>query len=214
MHQEMRDAYKLKALKAAAAMGRRGFDARVVDGAAEAADMVMALIPEGASVAWGGSMTLSRDLGLIKTMRAKGAWRLIDRDLAQGPEAVERALHDAFTADYYLSSANAISQDGQIVNVDGRSNRVAAIAYGPKKVVIVAGANKICPDLDGALERARQQAAPPNAARLDMKTPCRADAVCHDCLSDDCICCNTLITRKSREPGRIIVILVAQSLGY
>lgn len=214
MHAEMAAAWRLKAQKAAKAMAPRGFDAHVVDSAPEAAELVLSLIPAGASVAWGGSMTLSRDLGIIKTLRARGSWRLLDRDAAVGPEAVEEALHAAFNADVYLSSANAITQDGQLVNVDGRSNRVAAIAYGPKRVIIVAGCNKLCPDLETALKRARHEAAPPNAARLDMKTACRADAVCHECLAEDCICCNTLITRKSREKGRIIVILVTQALGY
>jgi hypothetical protein len=120
----------------------------------------------------------------------------------------------AYDADFFLASVNGMTEDGQLVNIDGNSNRVSAIAQGPKKVLFIVGMNKVCKDLDSAMKRARNVAAPINAQRFDLNTPCRKTGSCMDCKSPDTICCQFLITRYSRHAGRIHVILVNDSLGF
>ena len=124
------------------------------------------------------------------------------------------AVLAAYDADFYLASVNAMTQDGVLVNIDGSSNRVSAIAHGPKKVIFIVGMQKICDDVDGAMKRARNVAAPVNAKRIGLDTPCCKTGKCMDCKSPDTICCQFLITRYSREPGRIHVILVNEDLGF
>ena len=124
------------------------------------------------------------------------------------------ALLAAYDADVFLSSANAITSDGVMVNIDGNSNRVSCIAQGPKKVVFIVGMNKVCSDLDAAMKRARNVAAPANAQRFEVKTPCKTTGKCFDCKSPDTICCQFLITRYSRHKDRIHVILVNDTLGF
>ncbi len=143
-----------------------------------------------------------------------GNYRAVDRDQAKTAEEKEAAARAAFNADYFLTSANGISEDGQLVNVDGNANRVAAIAYGPKYVLVVAGINKIVKTAEDALVRARTIAAPLNQQRFGRNTPCSVTGVCADCKSPDCICNQILITRNSRPAGRIKVILVGEELGY
>jgi hypothetical protein len=120
----------------------------------------------------------------------------------------------AYDADFFLAGANAMTEDGIIVNIDGNSNRVSAIAQGPKKVLFIVGMNKVCPDADAAMKRARNVAAPINAQRFDLDTPCKKTGACFDCKSPDTICCQILITRYSKHPGRIQVILVNDTLGF
>ena len=143
------------------------------------------LIPQGSSIAMGGCMS-AHEIGLIK----------------------------ALEADVFLSSANALTDDGILINIDGNSNRVSCIAQGPKKVIFIVGINKICSDLDSAMKRARNIAAPANAQRFDIQTPCKATGKCFDCKSPDTICCQFLITRYSRHKDRIHVILVNDTLGF
>lgn len=178
----------------------------------EARNKILSLMPEGSSITWGGTETMSQ-LGIFDVIREKN-YELIDRATAKTPEE-SRALYGRMVcADYFLASTNAITLDGELVNIDGNSNRVACIAYGPSHVIIAAGMNKLAADLDTAMARVRTFACPPNAIRVGASTPCAATGVCSDCLSPDCICCQTLITRKSRHNGRIIVILVGEELGF
>ena len=138
-------------------------------------------------------------------------FRFIDRDAMEDKRA---AMLMAYDADFFLSSANAITNDGIIVNIDGNSNRVSAIAQGPRKVLFIVGMNKVCDDLDGAMKRARNVAAPINAQRFGLSTPCTKTGACMDCKSPDTICCQFLITRFSRHADRIHVILVNDNLGF
>ena len=165
-------------------------------------------IPEGSSVTMGGCAS-ARELGLVDALK-RGPYTFLDRE-EMDPRAAMLAAYDA---DYFLSSANAITEDGVLVNIDGNSNRVSAIAQGPKHVLFLIGMNKVCRDLDSAMDRARHVAAPINAQRFDLKTPCKASGVCHDCKSPDTICCQILVTRFSRHPGRIRVLLVNDTLGF
>ena len=167
------------------------------------------LIPKGASVTMGGAMS-AREIGLVDALK-EGEYNFIDRDNYEDKRAAMLAAYDA---DVFLSSTNAMTNDGILVNVDGNSNRVSAIAQGPKKVVFIVGMNKVCADLDSAMKRARNVAAPINAQRFDIDTPCKKTGACMDCKSSDTICCQILITRFSRHEGRIHVILVNEDLGY
>ena len=170
------------------------------------------LIADGSTVTWGGTMTV-RDLGIPEHLKGRGTLEIIDRDLAETLEERQAMYLRAFSADVYLSSANAISEDGVIVNIDGAGNRVAAITWGPKKVIFVIGLNKVTQTVEAALSRARGTASPINSARFDIKTPCKADGVCHNCNSPECICNYVHFLRNSPK-GRHTVILVGENLGY
>ena len=169
----------------------------------------LALIDEGSAVTMGGAMS-AHEIGLVAALKA-GNYNFIDRDEYQDKRAAMLAAYDA---DVFLSSANAMTEDGQLVNIDGNANRVSAIAQGPKKVIFIVGMNKICSDLDAAMKRARNVAAPINAQRFGLNTPCSRTGACMDCKSPDTICCQFLITRFSRHKDRIHVILVNDNLGF
>ena len=181
--------------------------------AEEAVKKVSELIEDGSSVTWGGTMTV-RELGIPQVLKDRGTLEVLDRDLAKTPEDKQAMYLKAFSADVYLSSANAISEDGVIVNIDGNGNRVAAITWGPKKVIFIIGLNKVAQTVEAALARARSTASPINAARFDIQTPCQLDGQCHNCNSPQSICNFIHFTRNSSKPGRIIVVLVGENLGY
>ena len=175
----------------------------------EALKKALELIPQGSTVTMGGAMS-AHEIGLVDALK-KGNYNFIDRDQEEDKRAAMLAAYDA---DVFLSSANAITNDGVMVNIDGNSNRVSAIAQGPKKVVFIVGMNKVCDDIDGAMKRARNVAAPINAQRFNLSTPCAKTGACFNCKSPDTICCQFLITRYSRHEGRIHVILVNDNLGF
>ena len=175
----------------------------------EALKTALSLIPEGSSVTMGGAMS-AHEIGLVDALK-NGRYHFIDRDAYEDRRAAMLAAYDA---DVFLTSANAMTSDGVMVNIDGNANRVSAIAQGPKKVLVIVGMNKICGDLDGAMKRARNVAAPINAQRFGLNTPCAKTGACMDCKSPDTICCQFLITRYSRHADRIHVILVNDSLGF
>ncbi len=175
----------------------------------EALKIALSLIEKGSTVTMGGAMS-AHEIGLVDALK-KGDYNFIDRDQEKDKRAAMLAAYDA---DVFLSSANAITNDGVMVNIDGNSNRVSAIAQGPKKVVFIVGMNKVCDDIDGAMKRARNVAAPINAQRFNLNTPCAKTGACFNCMSPDTICCQFLITRYSRHEGRIHVILVNDNLGF
>ena len=176
---------------------------------AEALEIALSLIPEGSTVTMGGGQSVW-EIGLPDALKA-GNYNFIDRNLYEDKRA---AFLAAFDADVFLASANAITDDGVMVNIDGNANRVAALAYGPKKLVLIVGMNKVCPDVDAAMKRARSVAATINAQRFGLSTPCAKTGSCMNCKSPDTICCQFLITRFSRHAGRIHVILVNDALGF
>ena len=175
----------------------------------EALKLALNLIPENSSVTMGGAMS-AHEIGLVDALK-QGNYNFIDRDAEADKRA---AMLKAYDADYFLTSANAITDDGLMVNIDGNSNRVSAIAQGPKHVIAIVGMNKVCPDVDSAMKRARNVAAPINAQRFGLNTPCAKTGACMDCKSPDTICCQFLITRYSRHADRIHVILVNDTLGF
>ena len=175
----------------------------------EALKLALSLIPEGSSVTNGGSMSI-QEIGLTEAL-TQGNYNYIDRENYEDKRAAALLAYDA---DVYLGSANAVSADGILVNIDGNANRVSAYAFGPKKLILIVGMNKIADDLDGAMKRARAEAATMNAQRFGLSTPCASTGKCFDCKSPDTICCQFLITRFSRHKDRIHVILVNDELGF
>ena len=175
----------------------------------EALRLALELIPEGSTATMGGGVSV-QEIGLVDALK-QGNYKFIDRNAYEDKRA---AMLLAYDADVFLASANAITEDGVLVNIDGNANRVSAIAHGPKKVILIVGMNKVCDDVDGAMKRARNVAAPTNAQRFGLSTPCAKTGSCMNCKSPDTICCQFLITRFSRHTGRIHVILVNDSLGF
>lgn len=175
---------------------------------AEALKKALELIPEGSRVAMGGCMS-AQEIGLTDALN-NGHYTFYDRAFM----AKREVLIEAYGADVFVSSVNALTDDGILVNIDGNANRVSFIAQGPQKVVFIVGMNKVASDLDHAMKRARNIAAPINAGRFDITTPCTKTGKCMDCKSIDTVCCQFLITRFSRHKDRIHVILVNENLGF
>ena len=178
----------------------------------EALNKALELIPEGSSIGWGGSMSVG-EIGLRDAV-INGNYEVYNRDACQTAEEKREIELKIFGCDYFLCSSNAITEDGILVNIDGNSNRVAAIAYGPRNVIMIVGMNKVAKDIDSAISRARNIAAPVNAQRFPLDTPCKHNGSCANCKSKDTICCEFLITRYSRHVNRFHVILVNEDLGY
>lgn len=181
--------------------------------AAEARDMALSFVKEGNSVSFGGSMTLE-ETGILEALRNRGDIRLIDRANARNAQETKQIFRDALSADCYFMSTNALTEDGELVNIDGNGNRLAALIYGPDQVIIVTGLNKVVPTVEDAVRRVRHTATPLNCIRLNRNTPCASTGTCADCLAPDCICNQVVITRRSGNPDRIKVILVGEALGY
>lgn len=190
----------------------RNMEAYYTETKEEAVKKALELMPEGCSVSWGGVQSAT-DSGLMEAV-CQGNYCLIDRAEATTEEEKRAKLLEAFDADFYLGSANAISEDGVLVNIDGAAGRVAAYCYGPKNVLLIVGMNKVTKTVEDAVSRARNEAAPINAQRFGIDTPCVKNGTCFNCKVQDCICCQMLITRFSKIPKRIKVILVNEDLGF
>ena len=170
------------------------------------------LMPAGSSVGWGGSMSIN-EIGLMDAVKG-GDFDVIDRESAKSDDEYKAVYARMINADYFLMSTNAITMDGELVNIDVRGNRVSFLIFGPSNVIIIAGMNKVVSDVEAGYKRVKDIATPPNTVRLNRNTPCAATGRCGDCYSPDCICNQTVITRRSGAPGRIKVILVGEELGY
>lgn len=190
----------------------RHYDAYYCETKADALAKALELIPMGATVGWGGAMS-AKQIGLLDAVNA-GDYNAIDRDKTSTPEERKKAMKSCLLADVFITGANALSLDGQMVNIDGVGNRVAAIVYGPESILVIAGMNKVMDTLEAAVIRARTIAAPMNKQRFPHQTPCEITGACGDCKSEGCICNQILITRNSKPAGRIKVILVGEDLGF
>lgn len=190
----------------------RHFDACYCETKEEALAQALAWIPEGSRVGWGGAMT-AQQIGLLDALN-HGPYVTLDREKCATQEEKTMLARACLDADVFLTGANGLSLDGQMVNIDGTGNRVAAIIYGPKTVLVLAGMNKVMDSLEEAIRRARTVAAPMNMQRFDRKTPCAATGSCGDCKSEDCICNQIVITRNCRPAGRIKFILIGEPLGF
>ncbi|MBQ7247145.1 MAG: lactate utilization protein [Lachnospiraceae bacterium] len=191
------------------ALERRNHAAYYAASKEEARDIALSLIPKGSSVGWGGSMSMMAS-GIIPELE-KGDYTLLDRAKTDDVGHLQREI---FFADFFLGSTNALSEDGILVNIDGNGNRIGAMAFGPKNVILFVGRNKVVKTADDAYRRAKYTAAPINAGRFDIKTPCQVTGECADCISPDNICCEVLTIRFSRVKGRIKIILVNEDLGF
>ncbi len=189
----------------------RHFEAYYCPTKEDALKKALELIPEGATVGWGGAMSADQ-IGLTDAVRS-GSYRALDRNTCKTPEERDRMNMDALHGDVFLTGANGLSLDGEMVNIDGTGNRVAAIVYGPKSILVIAGMNKVEDTLEDAITRARTVAAPMNQQRFGLNNPCTVTGTCADCKSESCICNQILITRHCRPVGRIKFILVGEDLG-
>ena len=194
------------------ALESRNMEAYYADTKEEALKKALELIPKGSTINMGGSASV-REIGLTDAI-SSDEYVFYDRDQAKTPEERNEIALKAFTCDWYLGSVNAMTEDGVIVNVDGNANRIAAYAFGPKNVLLIVGMNKVVKTEEDAMHRARNEAAPINAQRFGIDTPCVKNGSCFDCKSPECICCQIMITRFSRIPKRIKVILVDENLGF
>lgn len=194
------------------ALESRNMEAYYADTKEEAVKKAMELIEENSSITMGGSMSV-REVGLLDAI-SNGNYEFYDRDLGETVEERHEIALKAFTCDWYLGSVNAMSEDGVFVNIDGNANRIAAYAFGPKNVLLIVGMNKIVKTEEEAMIRARNEAAPINAQRFGIETPCVKNGTCFDCKSPQCICCQIMVTRFSRIPKRFKVILVNDDLGF
>lgn len=189
----------------------RHFEAYYCENKEQALKKALELIPKGVTVGWGGTMS-AQQIGLLEAVHSP-EYKAIDRDTASDPQERDRLMRQASLAQVYITGANALSMDGEMVNIDGNGNRVAAIVFGPESVIVIAGMNKVTDTLESAVERARTVAAPQNKQRFGDGTPCAVNGVCGDCKSEKCICNQILITRHCRPVGRIKFILVGEDLG-
>lgn len=199
--------------RTAAALRAKGFNVEITPDAVAARELILGMAEGAETVGFGGSMTLAA-LDLAKALRDAGKETLIHGRAGLSPEEKMSVMRRQLTCDLFLSSVNAITEQGHLVNVDGNGNRNAALTFGPKRVVVVAGWNKIVPDLDRALCRIQEEAAPPNARRLGMATPCAATGECTNCNSPERICRITTIIERKPRPADFSVILVQCDLGY
>ena len=188
---------------------KRNMEGYYFENSSECIKAILDSIPSGSVISWGGSETI-KETGLMEAVH-NGSYELIDRTTAKNPEEARQIYARTVLADYYLMSSNAVTIDGELINIDGNGNRVACLIQGPSHVIIVVGMNKIVTDVENGVAN---MASPANAIRLKKKIPCAATGHCHDCLAPDCFCNQIVITRRSGHEGRIKVYLVAENLGY
>lgn len=205
--------YKVQAESVIKKLEQRNMEGFYCETSEEALKKTLSLMEPNSIISWGGSQTIN-EIGLLSELSHQ-PYTLLDRSTATSADETRDIYLKAFNADYYLMSTNAITLDGELINIDGTGNRTAALIYGPKNVIVIAGMNKVVTDQNSGIDRVRNFASPPNAIRIaHTQTPCSKTGKCHDCISEECICCHTVITRFSRIPKRIKVILVGETLGY
>ncbi len=191
---------------------KRNMEGYFYETSEECTRAILDQMPKGSVISWGGSESV-KESGLMDAIH-NGDYELIDRAAAKDPEEARLLYSKTVLADYYMMSSNAVTLDGELINIDGNGNRVACLIQGPRHVILVVGMNKIVTDVESGIARVRNMASPANAVRLNRKIPCAATGTCHDCLSPECFCNQIVITRRSGHTGRIKVFLVAENLGY
>lgn len=208
------NAYELQAQQVIKQMKKRHFEAFYCPTKEEALTKALSLMEKGSSVANGGSVSIS-EIGLLEYVKDHPEeYQFIDRKAAKTPQESREMHAKIMLSDYYLMSANAITQDGKLVNIDGNGNRVSCLCYGPAHVIMIVGMNKLVPTEEDAYARIRQNACPPNCIRLGLNTPCAKTGFCGECIGTESICASFVTTRMSRDPDRIKVILVGEPLGF
>ncbi len=210
--ENIKAANKLKIDTVIKNMAKRGIRGHYCETKDEACEKILSMIQDNSLVSWGGSATINT-IGVKEKLAGRDVKTIDPYGTSDPVESIERR-RQALLSDYFLMSTNAVTMDGELVNIDGTSNRVAALCFGPKKVIVVVGANKLAVGLDDAMARAKLYAAVPNNVRLKRNNPCTVTGTCNDCLSKDCICCNIVTTRFCSIPDRIEVLLVNENLGF
>lgn len=195
------------------ALSQNGFHAQYADTSEEALSLVLTLIPQHASVGIPGSVTI-RELGIMGKLEERGNRIYHHWDPSLTPETKGRRLSDENNSDFVLTSSNALTRDGMLVNIDGVGNRVSAMAWGNNTIIYVVGINKIANDLESAIQRVRDKATPPNAIRLNIDTPCSHTGHCMNCNSPQRVCRALLILERAPMGRNCHVILVGEELGY
>ncbi len=190
----------------------RNMEGYFFENSASCVNAILQMMEKGAVISWGGSESI-KECGLMDAVKA-GDYTLIDRLNAKTPEESRELYAKSVLSDYYLMSANAVTYDGELINIDGNGNRVACLIHGPKNVFLIVGMNKLVADVESGYKRVRNTASPANAQRLGRNTPCFHTGRCGNCLADDCMCNHIVVTRRSGVPGRIKVFFVAEELGY
>lgn len=209
----IKDDYKEKlAARIIKGLNKRNMEGWYCATKAEALKKALEIIPEGSSLCWGGSETI-KEIGVCEAVKG-GAYKVFDRNSAATDEEKTDIMRKGMFADFFLGSSNAITFDGELVNIDGAGNRVAAYVWGPANVLLFVSLNKAVPTAEDAVKRVRNRATPPNCLRLGLNNPCAVNGVCGDCLSASTICCQILVTRFSKIKGRIKVILIGEEAGY
>lgn len=210
----LNEATKLRAQTIIKGLEKRNMEGVFCETKEDALAKTLSYIEEGSSVTWGGSMSIS-EIGLMDAVK-NGNYEIIDRSVAKNYDEQREIFSKAVLADYYLMSSNAITLDGELINIDGTGNRVACLTYGPKNVIMIVGMNKVVNDVEDGIKRVRNFASPPNTLRLGLKTPCSMTGRCGNCYGDTCICSQIVVTRRQSAAmrGRIKIILVGESLGY
>ena len=210
----LNEATKLRAQTIIKGLEKRNMEGVFCETKEDALAKALSYIEEGSSVTWGGSMSIS-EIGLMDAVK-NGNYEIIDRSVAKNYDEQREIFSKAVLADYYLMSSNAITLDGELINIDGTGNRVACLTYAPKNVIMIVGMNKVVNDVEDGIKRVRNFASPPNTLRLGLKTPCSMTGRCGDCYGDTCICSQIVVTRRQSAAmrGRIKIILVGESLGY
>ena len=206
-------ARELQAKSLITAIEKRNMTAYYCESKEDCLKKVLEILPENCTIAWGGSESI-KEVGIPDTVKESGKYTVYDRAKYLSPRQVKEFNKLAFSSDYYFMSTNAITLDGMLMNIDGNGNRVANLIFGPEHVIVVVGMNKVVPTIEEAYSRIRNIASPPNTVRLKKNTPCSKTGKCGDCYSDDCICNQIVVTRRSREKERIIVLLVNDNLGF
>ena len=210
------EAFKTTAATIMKHLEKRNMEGYFFEDSASCVQAILDMIPEGSSIAWGGTETF-KETGMLNALQdaaANGTYELIDRSTAKTPEEHRAIYGKAVLSDYFFMSTNAITVDGQLINIDGNSNRVGCLVHGPRHVMILVGMNKIVSDVEAGIGRIQNVASPANAKRLNKSTPCGVAGVCGNCLSPECMCNNIVITRRSGHAGRIKVFFIAEELGY
>lgn len=193
-------------------LAKRNIEGFYCPDSASAVALATEIIGENSTVSFGGSATL-KETGLLDTLRNSSV-RVIEPFSAKTPDEKRKTFLDCVSADYFLMSSNAVTIDGELINIDGNGNRVACLIHGPEHVLLLVGMNKIVPDVQAGISRVQNMASPVNAVSLNKKTPCGIAGHCKDCHSDDCMCCQIVVTRHSRHAGRIKVIFIGEELGF
>lgn len=207
-----KEARKVQAETIIQNLQKRNMEGFYFDNSKDCVAGILSQIPENSTISWGGSVTF-QETGMKEAV-SNGHYNLIDRSLPVTDEEKRLCFSKIVLSDYFFMSTNAITLDGELINIDGNGNRLACLLQGPSQVIILAGMNKVVSSVEEGIKRVHNIASPPNTIRLNKKTPCALTGRCENCLSPDCICSHTVVTRHSGTKGRILVYLINEDLGF